>query len=139
MDSKGRLSVPARFRDVLRAKYDDRLVVTNLPNCLVAYPFEEWRTIEDQFTDYKLAPPEVQMFQRYFLAAAVECQMDSQSRILIPAPLRQEAGLTKEVVLSGMLTYFEIWSKEGLEAELKKARENFDQYSSLVAKSGKQG
>ncbi len=138
MDSKGRLSIPARFRDVLRAKYDNRLIVTNLPNCLVAYPFEEWRTIEERFTSYRLAPPEIQMFQRFFLAAAVECQMDSQSRILIPASLRQEAGLTKEVVLSGMLTYFEIWSKDGLEEELKKARENFDQYSSLVAQIGRQ-
>ena len=131
------MSIPARFRDVLRAKYDNRLVVTNLPNCLVAYPYEEWRIIEEQFTRYRLAPPEIQMFQRFFLAAAVECQLDSQGRILVPAPLRQEAGLAKEVVLSGMLTYFEIWSRDRLEEELQKARENFDQYSSLVAQVGR--
>ncbi|WP_181448011.1 division/cell wall cluster transcriptional repressor MraZ [Dissulfurirhabdus thermomarina] len=136
LDAKGRLSIPARFRDVLKAKYDGRLIVTNLPGCLAAYPYEEWRVLEEQFSRYRLARPEVLAFQRYFLAAAVECPLDGQGRILIPPALRDEAGFQKEVVLSGMLTYFEIWSRERLEAELSKARENFDQYSSVVANIG---
>ncbi len=136
LDAKGRLSIPARFRDILRAKYDQRLIVTNLPNCLVAYPYEIWLELEKKFTQFHIAPPDIQAFQRYFLAAAVECSLDGQGRILIPAPLREEAGLKKDVVLSGMLTYFEIWDKEQLDRELQKARKNFDKHSDMVAAIG---
>lgn len=133
LDPKGRLSIPSRFRDVLKAKYSGVLVVTSVPSCLAAYPIEEWKLLEEGFSRYTFAPPEVISFQRYFLAGGIECPIDSQGRVLIPAFMRQEAGLEKEIVLSGMLTYFEIWNKERLDEELKKGRENFDQYSRLVA------
>ncbi len=137
LDAKGRLSIPARFRDTLRAEYDNRLIVTNLPSCLAAYPFEEWKGIEEQFSKYKFGPPNILSFKRYLLGAAVECPLDNQGRILIPAPLRKEAGLEKEVILSGMLSYFEIWSKERLEEELNRAKENFDQYSKeIISETG---
>lgn len=136
LDEKGRLSIPARLRDVLKTKYDGRLIVTNLPNCLAAYPLDEWRELEESFSNFKLAPPEVVSFQRYFLAGGIECNMDSHGRILLPANLREEAGISKEVVLSGMLKYFEIWSKERLDEELRRAKENFDQYSRLIATIG---
>lgn len=136
LDSKGRLSIPVRFREVLRAKYDDRLYVTNTPTCLVAYPLEEWRGLEERFSRQAIDLPQVRSFQRYFMGAAVECALDGQGRINISPGLREEAGLTKEVFLSGMLTYFEIWNKERLDEELAKARENFDQYISVVAQDG---
>jgi len=133
LDAKGRLSIPARFRDVLKAKYDGGLMITTMPNCLAAYPFEEWRKIEEKFSKYRLATPEIRAYQRFFLAGAVECPIDGQGRVLIPASLRKEAELTREVVLSGMLNYFEIWSKDKLDKELQKARENFDAYERMVA------
>ncbi len=133
LDAKGRLSIPARFRDVLRAKYNGGLIITTMPSCLAAYPLEEWRKIEERFSKHSLTTPEIRTYQRFFLAGAVECPIDGQGRVLIPASLRQEAELTKEVVLSGMLTYFEIWSKDKLEKELQKARDNFDQYERMVA------
>jgi MraZ protein len=140
LDAKGRLSIPSRFRGVLQAKYDGRLIVTNVPSCLAAYPFEEWRKIEKQFSQSQFGPPEVVAFKRYLLGAAAECSLDGQGRILIPLKLREEAGLTKEVVLSGMLTYFEISSKDNLNKELQKTRDNFDQYSSdITAKFGISG
>jgi MraZ protein len=137
LDAKGRLSVPSRFREFLQAKYDNRLIVTNLPTCLAAYPFEEWRKIEEHFSQFQFGPPEVIAFKRYLLGAAAECPLDSQGRILIPLKLREEAGLTRELILSGMLTYFEISSKDNLDKELQKTRDNFDQYSSdIIAKFG---
>jgi MraZ protein len=140
LDVKGRLSIPARFKGVLQAKYDGRLIVTNVPSCLAAYPFEEWRKIEKQFSQFQFGPPEVVAFKRYLLGAAAECSLDGQGRILIPLKLREEAELTKEVVLSGMLTYFEISSKDNLNKELQKTRNNFDQYSSdITAKFGISG
>ncbi len=134
IDSKGRLSIPTRFRDVLKAKYDSRLIVTNLPNCLAAYPIEEWNKIEEQFTRFRFGPPKVLAFKRYLLGAAVECNLDGQGRILLPAHLRQGAEIIKEVVLVGMLTYFEIWSKELLENQLKETRDNFDEISDDIIK-----
>jgi MraZ protein len=136
LDSKGRLSIPARFRDILRAKYDGRLVVTNHPPCLTAYPFDEWRAVEEKFLHETAPTPELLSLQRYFLAAAVECFLDGQGRILLPVNLREEAGIGKEVVLSGMLRHFEIWSKDLLDEELRKVRENFDQYSRIISKIG---
>lgn len=134
LDAKGRLSIPARFRDVLRAKYDGGgLIITTRPSCLAAYPLEEWRKIEEKFSQYRLATPEIRAYQRFFLAGAVECPIDGQGRVLIPASLRQEAQLTKEVVLSGMLNHFEIWSKDKLDKELQKARDNFEKYEHMVA------
>ncbi len=133
LDSKGRLSIPARFRDVLRSRYDERIMVTNLPNCLVAYPLEVWKEIEAKFTNYAIAPRKVQLFQRYFLASAVQCKLDSHGRILIPSALREEVGLKKEVVLLGILNHFEIWDKEALEAELQQARDSADELSDFVS------
>jgi len=133
LDAKGRLSIPARFREILRGKYDGRIVVTNHPACLAAYPFEEWRALEENFAASRFARPEVQSFQRYFLASAEELPVDAQGRILIPPTLREEAGIARDVILLGMLKYFEIWSKDRLGEELRKARENFDQYSRYIS------
>ncbi len=132
LDSKGRLSIPARFRDVLKTKYDNRLIVTNLPGCLAAYPVEEWKSIEEQFTRFRFGPPKVLAFKRYLLGAAVDSNLDGQGRILIPAHLRQGAGIEKEVVLVGQLTHFEIWSSELLEKQLAETRDNFDEISNDI-------
>ena len=135
LDSKGRLSIPARFRDFLKTKGDERLMVTNKVNCLVAYPFDEWRILEDHFIDSSkpFQDPDTEAFQRYFIAAAVECTPDSQGRILIPAPLREEVGLKKDVVLAGMLRYFEIWDRKQHRETMEKVRENFGRHYSTVS------
>ncbi len=134
LDSKGRLSIPARFKDILKAKYDMKLIVTNLPSCLAAYPFEEWKAVEDQFSKFRFGPPKVLAFKRYLLGAAIECALDAQGRILLPAGLRKEANIQKEVVLVGMLNYFEIWSKDLLESQLAETRDNFDTISDDIIK-----
>jgi len=134
LDAKGRLSIPARFRGILRARYDMKLIVTNLPACLAAYPFEEWKIVEEQFSRFRFGPPKVLAFKRYLLGAAIECNIDGQGRILIPAHLRQGAGIEREVVLVGMLNYFEIWSKEYLEAQIRETEENFDAISDDIIK-----
>ncbi len=142
MDAKGRISIPARFRGTLHSRYDNRLVVTNKAGkiaeediylvWLVAYPLEVWRKLEEYLMNRLLRYSEEESFVRYFVGGAVECNIDSQGRILIPQNLRQEAGLKKEVVLSGMLDHFEIWDKEKLDLELKYTRPNFANYSKVV-------
>jgi MraZ protein len=145
LDTKGRLNIPAFYKNILSGKYrDERLIVTNIPYCLLAYPFEEWRikvekwqVIEEKLGPYLFPPPEIESLMRYLLGGAVECPLDGQGRILIPSELRIEAGLTRDVVLLGRSNHFEIWDRDRLNKELQKTRDNFDQYNSdIIAKFG---
>lgn len=133
LDNKGRLSIPARFREVIKNVYgNSTLIMTNTPACLLVYPWQVWQEIEEKLLISPVDPPELRRFKRYFLGSAEECLPDRQGRILIPAHLREEAGIDREVVLVGMLNHFEIWSPERLEAEFKRARENFDELDAKV-------
>ncbi len=134
LDDKGRLSIPARFKEVLKQRYGNAtLIMTNTPECLQVYPWPEWQVLEEKLLSSPVDPPELKLYKRYFLGSAEECQPDRQGRILIPSHLREEAGIQKEVVLVGMLNHFEIWSPERLEAEFKRAREKFSELSASVA------
>ena len=109
IDAKGRLIVPAKFRDIL----GDTFVVTKgLDGCLFVYPNEEWTNIENKFREIPLTTKDARKFSRFFFAGAADCEVDKQGRILIPSVLREFAGLQKEVVLVGVLNRIEIWSKE---------------------------
>jgi len=134
LDEKGRLSIPRRFREVLRERYGGGgLVVTRLPECLVAYPWEEWRRLEERLMGLPADLPEVRLYMRYFLGSAEECFPDRQGRILLPAHLREAAGIEREAVLLGLLDRFEIWNPERLSIQMEAAREGFDDLSRKVA------
>jgi MraZ protein len=136
IDAKGRLSVPARFRDVLAERYDDRLVLTTFDQCLVAYPFAEWQGIEEKLASMSMASPEVAAFTRLFISGATECEIDKLGRILIPQALRDHAKLDKDVVIAGQLKKFEIWSKPLWDEEMSKARAQLAQLRGAVAQLG---
>ena len=121
IDSKGRISIPAKFRELLAEKYDERVMITNFDRCLVAYPYEEWRSMEEKISSLSMVKKEAKAFQRFFVSAAVECPIDKLGRILIPPTLRSYAQLEKEVVFAGMVKKFEIWSKERFLEEIQKA------------------
>src|SRR4029434_1342980 len=82
IDSKGRISVPSKFREVLSSHYDERLIVTNFDGCLWAYPYREWQAIEEKVSSLPQFKAEVRALQRVFVSAASECPMDKQGRIL---------------------------------------------------------
>jgi MraZ protein len=133
LDSKGRFSLPSKFREVLRVKYgSETLVVTNYPDCLVAYPWEEWKKIEEKLLKLPWEMPEVREYLRYFLGSAEECQPDRQGRLLLPQSLREEIGLEKEVVLLGMLNHFEIWNPKDLEEKFRQTKQNFTQLMKVI-------
>jgi len=138
MTDKGRISVPSKFREVLRAKYsDETLIVTNFDRCLTAYPVKEWDGIESRISELPQFKTEVISFLRYLMGGAVDCPVDGQGRILIPPSLRGHAKIEKEVVLLGMLTRFEIWSKEVWEKEESaKAFEEFKKSSEVLVGEG---
>lgn len=112
LDSKGRLIIPARFRDVLKQSNVGGLMISKMDGALFCYAFEEWRKIEDRILSLAVKSENMRRFRRIFIGGAHECLFDKQSRILIPPSLRQYAGLNKEVVLVGVLDHFEIWAKE---------------------------
>lgn len=109
VDAKGRLIVPAKFREQL----GDQFVVTKgVDGCLYVYSQEEWKRIEEKFREVNLTTKDARKFMRFFFAGAAMCEVDKQGRILIPSVLREFAGLEKDVLLAGMLDHIEIWNEE---------------------------
>ena len=133
IDSKGRVSLPVKFREVLDGSYENRLIVTNIARCLVAYPLDEWKPMVEKLSAKSIVQKKLQAFQRFFISRATECTIDKQGRILIPGNLREFAQLEKEVVFAGMTKKIEIWSKERYEEEIAQAAETFDQLSEDLA------
>jgi transcriptional regulator MraZ len=116
LDGKGRLSVPAKFREVLLGKGDERIVITNFlvdeARCLDVYPLDEWLRFEDEVRKKPRFDRKMVMFQNYYLGGAYECSVDKQGRILIPPLLRKYADLKRNVVLVSALEKFRIWDEE---------------------------
>lgn len=138
MTDKGRVSMPAKFREVCKEKYgDETFVVTNFDKCLVAYPLKEWNEIERKVSELPQFKQEVISFLRYLMGGAVDCPLDGQGRVLIPQPLRNHARISKDVVMVGMLTRIEIWSKEVWEVEQsERAYEEFKKSRETLAGQG---
>lgn len=113
IDPKGRIILPAKFREVLVSQYDHNLVITkNLDMCLVAYPVAEWVLKEDLLKQLPTGRKEVRMLKRFYMASASECTMDRQGRIVIPPSLKQFASLEKSIVIAGDIDHFEIWDRD---------------------------
>lgn len=110
VDSKGRVSVPSRFREIFAERYEGKLVLAmDLDRCLTAYPLEEWERLEEKIKGLPMMQKEVKDFMRYFFSSASECELDKQGRILIPPALREKAGINKSVMLVGIINKIEIW------------------------------
>jgi len=117
IDSKGRIIIPARFRDVIKLGNSNSLIVSRLDRCLVAYPVEQWHKVESKILSLVEKSDTIRRFRRVFIGGASECVCDKQERILIPPLLRQYAELEKEISLVGVLTHFEIWNREKWDKE----------------------
>lgn len=135
LDEKGRLAIPARFKETLNQKEEDCLVVTNHLNCLWAFSKDDWRHIEEKIANLPLMDSAVNKFRRYFVSGAQECPL-KQGRITIPPDLREIAGLSKEVMLVGELKIFEIWDRSKWDEEFQKARESFTDASQALSELG---
>jgi MraZ protein len=108
IDGKGRLIVPAKFREALGEKF---IATKGLDHCLFIYPAEEWKELEQKLRALPFTQPDARAFVRFFFSGATECELDKQGRILLPANLREYAQLDKDVVLVGVSSRVEIWSQ----------------------------
>lgn len=112
LDTKGRLAIPARYRDELESSCSGHLIVTVDPSkCLLIYPQPAWEPIEQKLNNLASFNPTTRSLQRLLVGNAYDTNMDNASRILISSPLRQFAGLSKDVVLVGQGTKFELWDE----------------------------
>ncbi len=109
VDEKGRLSIPAKFREALETVFEAPLFVTVLDSCLVAYPADEWRVLEAKLLSGPDLDMKLRRFRRHFYSPAQECPVDRAGRILLPPSLREWAALERDVILAGMGKNFEIW------------------------------
>jgi len=109
VDAKGRLIVPSKFREQLGEEF---VVTKGLDGCLFVYDNDEWRALEEKLKSLPLTNTNARKFSRFFLAGASSCEVDKQGRILLPAVLREHAGIDKDAVLVGVGSRIEIWSKD---------------------------
>ena len=133
IDLKGRLIVPAKFREVLG---DEFVVTKGLDGCLFVYPNDEWKSFEEKLRSLPLTNKNVRQFTRFFLAGAALCGVDKQGRILLPQVLRDFAGLEKDVVLAGVAGRIEIWSKDRWEESMESYDDNMDEIAENMAELG---
>ena len=116
LDSKGRLAVPARHRDLLLERCAGHLVITaDADRCLLVYPLPDWELIQQKLEGLSNLDPRVRDLQRRLIGFAVDVDMDNSGRVLIAPALRQYAQLEKNVVLVGQGKKFELWNQENWE------------------------
>ncbi len=134
VDSKGRVSVPSKFRDIIADHYDGRLVMAmDFDLCLAVYPLEEWEKLEEKIKTLPMMQKEVKDFMRFFFSSATECELDKQGRILIPPAHRERAGISKNVMLVGIINKIEIWDVKSWEA---RTSQNGDKIGEALAALG---
>ena len=110
LDAKGRISIPARYRDALLVQCEGRMTLTKHPDgCLLLFPRPVWEAKQEQIASW---PMSARNWQRIFLGNAVDVELDSSGRILIAPELRNSAGIVREVMLLGMGTHFEVWDAQ---------------------------
>jgi MraZ protein len=138
IDPKGRIIVPARFRDVIKASGTDSIMITRMDSCLFAYAHDRWAELEQKILHLPEKSEEMRRFQRFFIGGAQDCKCDNQGRVLIPPFLKQYSKLDKDIVLVGVTDRFEIWSRENwdLENELQEKDMGNEQVRREIAQLG---
>lgn len=131
IDAKGRLIIPSKFRETLGEEF---VVSKGMDGCLFVYANEDWNAFEQKLTTLPLINKEARQFARFFLAGAAQVETDKQGRILVPANLREFAGLDKDVVLVGVGSRIEIWSRE--KWEQISGEENMDDIAAAMETLG---
>lgn len=115
LDSKGRLAIPARYREAILKVCDGSMVVTlnnTKERCLWLYTVDQWMKVEQKIVELPSFNPEHQKLKRFMVGHANDVEMDGNGRILLPAHLREFAGMTKSVFMIGQGNKFEIWSED---------------------------
>jgi len=162
IDDKGRLSIPAKFREALASRLDPpqkridghyaaqkvkgrkgvdtrpelRLILTSLDGCIAAYPEREWEEIQDRIDKSGVSKKEARNFLRVFYGSASECPIDRLGRILIPQSLRSYGAIKKNVVIVGNNRWLEIWAEEAWAEVERKATADMEKMADIASELG---
>ncbi|WP_211745446.1 division/cell wall cluster transcriptional repressor MraZ [Paenibacillus sp. Marseille-Q4541] len=123
IDDKGRIIIPAKFRDPLGSSF---VITRGLDQCLFVYPMEEWAIMEQKLKALPLMKSDARAFTRFFFSGATECELDKQGRVNLPPTLREYAKMDKECVVLGVSNRVEIWSKGIWEQYYSQSEETFN-------------
>ena len=128
LDRKGRFIIPSKFREALKEAYVEKLFVTGgLDKCLFLFAEEEWKVLETKFKAMPFTKSDHRKFNRIFFSMAQEIIPDKQGRILLPSYLKNFANIKKDLVLIGVASRIEIWSKEIWQEYYTGSKESFEQ------------
>jgi len=127
IDRKGRLILPAKFREASKNNFIEKFMVTRgLDKCLFMFSEEEWRSQESKFKAISFTKQQSRVFNRMYFSGAVEVLPDRQGRILLPQYLKDFAEIKKEVVIVGVSNRIEIWAKNKWDDFYSNARQSFE-------------
>jgi MraZ protein len=136
IDAKGRISIPAGYRVEFERRSERAPMMTSEGHYLALYPFEDWDEIEKLLLELSPFDPNGASARRHMIGGAQECPIDKQGRILIQPALREFAGLTKDVVVTGVGTHLELWDKARFDQELARTQAQYGEISASVARLG---
>ena len=127
IDKKGRLIIPSKFRDSFKEYDVERLYITRgLDKCLFLFTESEWKSQESKFRAISFTKAESRKFNRIYFAGASEMDCDKQGRILIPKYLKDYAGIKRDVMIIGVSSRIEVWSKDAWQSYYGGAKESFE-------------
>ncbi len=133
IDSKGRLIVPAKFREALKTQQVTSLFLTRgLDGCLFLFPESEWRLAESRFKQIPFTKGEGRKFNRLFFSGAAEVAIDGLGRLLVPKSLKEFAEIKQQVVIVGVSNRMEIWSREKWQTYYESSRQSFEEVAERV-------
>lgn len=133
LDDKGRLIMPAKFREQLTAPF---VISRGLDNCLFVYPEAEWHILEEKLKTLPMTSKDARAFVRFFFSGATECELDKSGRINLPQNLRDYAVLKKDVVVIGVSNRIELWSKDNWDSYLSKTADSYEEIAETMEKLG---
>ncbi len=133
IDRKGRLIVPAKFRQALKEHDIKTLFLTRgLDGCLFLFPESEWRIAESRFKQVPFTKGEGRKFNRLFFSGATEVTVDGLGRLLVPKTLKEFAQIKQEVIIVGVSNRMEVWAKEKWQAFYESSRQSFEEVAERV-------
>ncbi|MFQ5612395.1 MAG: division/cell wall cluster transcriptional repressor MraZ [Anaerolineae bacterium] len=133
LDDKGRLTIPAKFREQMTGGI---VVTRGLDGCLWAFPMREWEPLAERIAALPLTSPAARNFSRHMFALATDAVPDRQGRIIIPQNLREAASIENRAIIIGMMTRIEIWHPDRWKQIQREVEDNSEALASQLAELG---
>lgn len=133
IDEKGRLIIPAKFREDLGEKF---ILTRGLDNCLFVYPLAQWKVLEEKIKDLSTSHADARAFVRMFFSGAVEAELDKQGRVSVPVHLREHAKIERDVYVIGVSSKVEIWSAEQWKNYSGEAQNSYEEIAETIVDIG---